>query len=74
MRIYPFVEFKHKLTFGPFDVAAPEVVATDIGAALLKLHMRAVKQETSNGKGMYKEYKRTENNDETDEIRSDARV
>ena len=74
MRIYPFIEFKHKLTFGPSDVAAPEVVATDIGAALLKLHMRAVKQETSNGKGMYKEYKRTENNDETDEIRSDARV
>ena len=21
MRIYPFIEFKHKLTFGPFDVA-----------------------------------------------------
>ena len=39
MRIYPFIEFKHKLTFCPSDVAAPEVVATDIGAALLKLHI-----------------------------------
>ena len=28
----------------------------------------------SNGKGMYEEYKGTESNDETDEIRSAARV
>ncbi len=36
--------------------------------------MRAAEQETSNGKGMYEEYKGTENNDETDEILSDTRV
>ena len=42
MRIYPFFEFKQKLTFGPSDVAAPEVVATNIGAALLKLHIAVV--------------------------------
>ncbi len=30
--------------------------------------MRAAKQETSNGKGMYEKYKETERNDETDEI------
>ena len=36
--------------------------------------MRVAEQETSNGKGMYEEYKGTESNDETDEIRSDARV
>ena len=36
--------------------------------------MRAAEQETSNGKGMYEEYKGTENNDETDEIRSDTGV
>ena len=36
--------------------------------------MRVAEQKTSNGTGMYEEYKGTENNDETDEIRSDARV
>ena len=36
--------------------------------------MRATEQETSNGKGMYEKYKGTENNDEADEIRSDAGV
>ena len=36
--------------------------------------MRVAEQETSNGKGMYEEYKGTENNDETDEILSDTRV
>ena len=32
--------------------------------------MRTTEQETTNGKRMYEEYKRTEKNDETDEIRS----
>ena len=32
--------------------------------------MRTAEQETTNGKRMYEEYKRTEKNDETDEIRS----
>ena len=36
--------------------------------------MRTTEQETSNGKGMYEKHKGTEKNDETDEIRSDARV
>ena len=36
--------------------------------------MRVAEQETSNGKGMYEKYKRTESNDETDEIRNDTRV
>ena len=36
--------------------------------------MRVAEQKTSNGTGMYEEYKGTENNDETDEIRSDDRV
>ena len=36
--------------------------------------VRVVEQKTSNGKGMYEEYKRTKRNDERDEIRSDTRV
>ena len=36
--------------------------------------MRIAEQETSNGKRMYEKYKGAERNDETDEIRSYARV